>query len=267
MNKQEVITRLKEIKTFPKKSLGQNFLVNSFVLDKMVSAVKGLSPKNLIEVGPGLGALTGPLSNLNVPLTLIELDRDFCGLWRQKGFTVIEGDVLRLNNEDSSRCFDSNCVLVGSLPYQVSSRLIIDASLKWNKVLGMVFMVQKEVAERALSSTGKKSFSLLSVMAQTFWDVERVAEAKISDFYPRPRVEGTVLLFKRKPSIELIQSFFQFVKVCFQQRRKILKNRLIKIYGNRVLAVFDEMGLSTNTRVEEIPPSTLVQLHQKLEKH
>ena len=262
MNKQEVIAQLKEIKTFPKKSLGQNFLINSFVLDKILFTVKELSPKNLIEVGPGLGALTWPLSQLNAPLTLIELDRSFCRFWREKGFTVIEGDVLRL--KDSSKCFDLNSVLVGSLPYQVSSRLVVDVSLKWKKVSAMVFMIQKEVAERVLSSAGNKNFSLLSVIAQTFWNVKLVAEAKTSDFYPRPRVEGTALLFKRKPFLDSAQSFFQFVKICFQQRRKILKNRLIKAYGDRVLEVFDEMDLPQNLRVEQIPPPTLVQLHQKL---
>lgn len=255
MNKMEVQKRLKEIGIYSKKSLGQNFLINSALLYKMIFSIKNLCPKKIIEVGPGLGSLTELLSQINIPLLLIELDKNLCRFWRKRNFSVVEGNVLL-----KGKYFDEICCLVGNLPYQIASRLVIQASLEWEKIESMVIMLQKEVAERILSSS---KFSLLSVTVQCLWDVEFLAEAKVTDFYPSPKVKGWILVFKRKPKPNIdVKDFFNFLKICFIQKRKFLKKKLLRNYGKNVENIFKKMNFSEKIRSEEIFPSQFIKMYK-----
>ena len=267
MNKHQIQKQLKKLNLRTKKSLGQNFLINQTVLNQMAGVIQTLKPKKIIEVGPGLGILTWPLFKMNQPLILIERDKKLCQFWREKNFNVIEGDALKLSKADQE-CFSEPCNLVGNLPYQIASRLVVQASLEWSQVKNMVIMLQKEVAQRILSPSRKKSFGLLSVLSQCLWDVSFLTQAKVSDFYPPPKVEGFVLVFKRRAEPEWNKhEFFQFIKICFSQRRKFLKKKLLAKYDKDIVeGVFNQLKFPYSVRAEEISPSEFLKMHQQLLK-
>ena len=269
MNKKETLKQLKTLKLHPKKSLGQNFLINPFISEQMVSIIKDLKPSSLIEIGPGLGSLTIPLSQLNIPLTLVELDSTLAHFWKQKKFSVIEKNALQLNDP---KLFESS-TLVGNLPYHISNRLIIQASAYW-PVQQMCLMVQKETADRIISKHQQKSYGFLSTAAQYSWKIQKKITVSVSDFYPPPQVEGVVLTFKRKNMLPM--DLADFIKKCFQQKRKILLNKIKKIHVNTfpskktqaeyLRQSFDELNLSPSARAEELSVDQFVKLYKLIKE-
>ena len=266
MNKTKLLKQLKDLNIRPKKSLGQNFLINPFISEQIVSIIKELNPTSLIEIGPGLGSLTDPLSKLNIPLTLIELDSKIAEFWKQKKFSVIEKDALQINE---TQIFES-ATLVGNLPYQISSRLVIQASTHW-PIQQMCLMVQKEVADRMTSAHKQKSYGLLSVAVQYAWEIEKKLEVKVSDFYPPPQVEGNILTFKRKNILPI--SFLSFIRECFQQKRKMLLKKIgkmeniLKTVPSQTTPIkylqqsFDKLKISPSARAEELSVDQFVKLY------
>ena len=259
---QQIKKKMKEMNFSPKKFLGQNFLVNPVVIDEIISTVRSLNPTLIVEIGPGLGALTDPLILLQKPLFLIEQDLALCEYWKKKKIRVLEGDVLKMM---WTSVLVKDCVLVGNLSYQIASRLMVKCCSDLNDVKSMVFMFQKEVAQRIVSPPFSKNYGILSVLSQCFWEIYFITEASTSDFYPRPTVAGQVLLFKKKKcSIQNPIAFLHFIKFCFAQRRKMLLSRLKKTNENMV-SIFSEMHLSSSCRAEELSPEQFVSLFNLME--
>ena len=229
----------------PKKALGQNFLINPEAVQKIMQHLETLSFSNLVEIGPGWGALTQELKTLSDQLILIELDKVMAHHWQQQGFCVWQHDVLKSKWHE----LPQNTCVVSNLPYQVASRVLVDISCKAPQVQSMVLMFQKEVAQnimahpgrvdakqstaksvRARSSTG--DYTLLSVVAQHIWQVSNLFSLGCGDFYPRPKVASRVLSFKRKVGAAqgtvLSIEYLNFLKQTFGQRRKQLLNTLLQ---------------------------------------
>jgi len=268
MNKTKLLKLLKELNIHPKKSLGQNFLINPFISEQIVSIIKELKPTSLIEIGPGLGSLTHHFSQLNIPLTLVELDSKLADFWKQKNFSVIEKDALQI---EDTRIFES-ATLVGNLPYQISSRLIIQASTHW-PVQQMCLMAQKEVSERITSAHQQRSYGLLSVATQYSWDIQKKLEVKTFDFHPSPKVEGHVLIFNRKNTLSA--PFLSFIKECFQHKRKMLLKKIVRMENlsskiNRPIKTaylqqsFDQLNIPYSARAEELSVDQFVELYKLL---
>lgn len=257
----------------PKKFMGQNFLTNPKVIEQTLMAVKSCKPEGIMEIGPGLGALTTPLLNLKKPLCLIEKDKLLAKYWRDKlntltkknqleqktkplnknFFNVIEGDVLKI---PFANYFKPNTILTGNLPYQVAGRLILECCPGAKELKAMVLMCQQEVGEKILASRKSKNYGLLSVLCQSFWQVSIVVKAKTTDFYPQPKVQGLVLKFsnKKKP-VSNPKAFLGFVKFCFSERRKILLSRLKKQqakYSLNMVDIFQKLELNPKARPEEL---------------
>lgn len=251
----------------PKKSLGQNFLVSDHVIEKIVKAVDQLKPDSLIEIGPGLGALTSALRLSHSRYTLIELDRKFAQYWREQGLHVLEQDALQL---DWSKLKQSpQAVLVSNLPYQISSSLVIDRSIDQDPFIGMVLMFQKEVAQRIRALPNSENYGMLSVVAQMAWKIEMLLEASSHDFLPPPKVASRVLVFKRRdqPLVQDKQQFLKFAKACFLHRRKLLAGNLeegLSLNRARVEAVLAEMQLKKTARAQELSLQQFVDLFEKL---
>lgn len=265
-NKDKVIRRLQQLGISPKRSLGQNFLIGQTVIDRIIGRVKHLKPLSLVEVGPGLGALTTELIKLQLPLMVIELDRVFAQEWRGQGLVVKEGDALVMNWREWN--LDSVC-LVSNLPYQISSSLVIDRSIDPCGVSSMVLMFQKEVAQRIMSQPKTKSYGLLTVIAQTFWDIDFLLEAGPNEFYPPPQVASRVLCFKRKESVQpLGERYLHFVKAGFSQRRKLLLSNLEPVYkesqSNRAAweVQLAARGYSSTVRAEEVSVQNWIELYR-----
>lgn len=223
--KEKLDQRTSELGSKAKKSLGQNFLVSDAVIDKIIKAVMSTNPAQLIEVGPGMGALTDDLINLKVPLSLIELDHVFADYWRSRNQNVIEEDALNL---DWTKLYQNHPItFVSNLPYQISSGIVIDRSCEIEGADAMVLMFQKEVAQRIRAQKSTEDYGMLSVVAQTFWEIERVTDASGGDFYPPPKVNSRVLKFQKKASdIRNRKKFLELVKTAFSQRRKVLKTNM-----------------------------------------
>lgn len=254
----------KQTKFDAKKSLGQNFLISDGVINKILAAVDDEKPKRVIEIGPGCGALTDILTERYKDLTLIELDRNLAEFWRSRNFKVIEEDALQM-----SWNFSADHLLVSNLPFQISSSLVIDRSLDETQLRAMILMFQKEVAQRIRAVQQTEHYGMLSVIAQEFWCIETICDAGSREFKPAPKVSCRVLKFiPRKSNIADKKQYLHFVKICFQQRRRVLSTNI-----NALDNKFDKSKLSQwlvnnkkseKIRVEELSPVEINSLYNFL---
>jgi 16S rRNA (adenine1518-N6/adenine1519-N6)-dimethyltransferase len=254
----DVQDQLRSLGIAPKKSLGQNFLINSQSIDRILDRVQRLKFSSMLEVGPGLGALTNPLSQLGKPLILIELDREFSNLWREKGFRVVEGDALRV--DWMSLGLEAPALLISNLPYQISSSLVIDRSVEPFGVEHMILMFQKEVAQRLLAKEKTPQYGLLTVIAQSAWRVEKLFEISSKDFFPPPAVASQVVLFERL-NRPVSRKFLNMVKMAFAHRRKLLIKNISGLADSKVLDdVWGELKLNRQARAEDLSPAQFQRL-------
>ena len=214
-----------KIKT--KKKFGQHFLINENLALKI--SEKLILRKNIFEIGPGKGVLTKTLYNdENVNLVVSEIDRDLVDYLRNEypNLDIMNGDVLDLNFRN---IFNENYSIIGNLPYNISSQILFKILENKSQIHEFVVMLQKEVAERICSSENKKSYGILSVLTQIYYDVTLSEVITPDNFDPPPKVNSCVVYGKRKKDIEIEIPFIKFkriVKNCFQNRRKTLRNSL-----------------------------------------
>ena len=243
----------------PKKSLGQHFLKDNNIANKIVESLDQNS-KNVLEIGPGTGILTRFLIKKKYNLKLVEIDNEsVLFLINQLGIDeniIIENDFLKL---DLPKVFGgNNFSIIGNFPYNISSQIVFKILEYRTMVSEMCGMFQYEVAERICESEGTKKYGILSVLTQAFFDVELLFEVSNHLFIPPPKVNSAVILFKRKQVINLDcdeKLFFKIVKLSFQQRRKTIRNSLKKINLSNNLredSIFDNRPeqLSVNQFVE-----------------
>ena len=229
-----------------RKRFGQNFLQDSGVIYSIVAAINPSENMHVIEIGPGLGALTRPLlSNLD-RLDLLEIDRDLVAYWKQenlKGLNVIEGDALKFDFLEWANLHSANsglCKVVGNLPYNISSPLLFHLVSAAHAIDEQVFMLQAEVVERMVSKAGGSEFSRLSVMLQARYDMELVLEVPPEAFDPQPKVNSAVVRMIPRQDFDLSakqwHALEKVVAAAFSQRRKMLRTNL--------LAFADKLSLS-----------------------
>ena len=219
-----------------RKRFGQNFLQDSGVIYSIIAAINPSENMHVIEIGPGLGALTRPLlSNLD-HLDLLEIDRDLVAYWNQenlKGLNVIEGDALKfdfLKWADARPANSGLCKVVGNLPYNISSPLLFHLVSAAHLIDEQVFMLQAEVVERMVSKAGGSEFSRLSVMLQARYDMEQVLEVPPEAFDPQPKVNSAVVRMIPRRNFSLSDAQWhaleKVVAAAFSQRRKMLRTNL-----------------------------------------
>ena len=267
MNARErLMQKLEELQHVAKKSLGQNFLISDLVISKILKKVQDQGAEKLIEIGPGLGALTEGLLELKVPLQLIEMDFNFVKYWKDRGLDLIQGDALQI---DWSALLAPTTGLVSNLPYQISSSIVIERSLDHNPLAFMILMFQKEVAQRIQAPARRDDYGMLSVIAQNFWKIEIVSEAGPKDFQPPPKVASRVLYFKPLPTtIDDRKFFLRLVKEAFKQRRKLLKSNLRGflfdhgVQENDFLDWMKLRDLKETARAEELSPKLFKELYE-----
>lgn len=250
--------RLEQMGLQPKKAFGQNFLVNQQVIHKIIEEVKRHKFSDLLEIGPGLGALTEKLLEEKFTPTLIELDRDLIEYWQTQKANVIDADAIQLDWTKLELMPDS--LLVSNLPYQISTHIVVDRCLGPKELRWMVLMFQKEVAQRLTASPRTKEYGTLSVMAQLHFSIRKVADAGPKDFFPPPKVASRVLFFERKPDPGLGEPFLKFVKRAFANRRKLLTKNIGDILTTDDLKA---LGLSEKARAEELSPEQFKSLFLK----
>ena len=254
MTKKEIQEFLRQEGLQPLKQLGQCFLINRRLAERIARTVQKLPPP-YIEIGPGPGALTRFFKKEDLAL-LIEKDQKQAAYWSRQGFAVVCGDALKYEAFPSP----PSVTLFGNLPYSLAGPLILKAG-SFETVSNMVFMMQKEVALRVQSASGK-DYGILSVMAEVFWKISFEADASPSDFYPVPKVSGRVLKFLRKKNADLPPPapFLHFLKSCFAHRRKKLVKQIPACRPEEAALLLKRINKSPAVRAEELSPDEFVRL-------
>lgn len=214
------------VKIRTKKKLGQHFLNNEEISKKIVSS--HVNRKNLLEIGPGIGALTKYLIKETNNFLVVEIDND-CVDFLKKNFNkinLVKEDILKVDFEN---LFDNQFSIISNLPYNISSQVFFKILDNRNLVNEFSFLVQKEVGKRLCSKSGNKTYGILSVLLQTYFDLEYLFEVNPNEFNPPPKVFSSVIRGvrnKRDDSTFSYKSLKKIVKISFQNRRKTLRNSL-----------------------------------------
>ncbi|MDP7554125.1 MAG: 16S rRNA (adenine(1518)-N(6)/adenine(1519)-N(6))-dimethyltransferase RsmA [Candidatus Thioglobus sp.] len=216
-----------------RKRFGQNFLTDRQVIERIVSTISPNKEDDIVEIGPGKGAITFPLLEQLDKLNVVEIDRDLIALLQSNQNTKLiihEADALSYDFSQIS----NNLRVVGNLPYNISSPLLFHLLSQKDNIIDMTFMLQKEVVGRIVAKHNCKDFGRLSVMMQSFFDVDLIFTVPKESFSPQPKIESAIVYLKtkQKPLIDNVQLLEKVVKVCFSKRRKTLKNCL-KSYLNQ----------------------------------
>lgn len=239
----------------PRKRFGQHFLHDRRVIARIVAAVDPRPGQPIIEIGPGLGALTGLLLERAGGLEVIEIDRDLAARLAQVGtgkLVVHNADVLRV--DFGTLAGGRNLRLVGNLPYNIATPLLFHLYQQAECIEDMVFMLQKEVAERLAARPGGKDYSRLSVMIQWRFAVRKLFDVGSGAFTPAPKVDSAVVhLQPRPPAIALADTgrFADVVQAAFGQRRKTLRNALKQLVTPEQ---FQHAGIDPGRRAETLAP-------------
>ena len=268
------------MKHIPRKRFGQHFLTDQSIIEAIVGAIAPKAGQQMVEIGPGLGALTQPLLERAGALTVIELDRDLAAHWRARGgVQVIESDVLKVDFRvvfgsnlpiqaaEAARAATESIVntglrIVGNLPYNISTPILFHLLPYAEMVQDQHFMLQKEVIERMVAKPSTAAYGRLSVMLQWRYAMENFLHVPPEAFDPPPRVDSAVVRMvpRAQPAPLQPKVLEELVQVAFSQRRKILRNTLGKWLAERGFAgEFDE-----KRRAEEVPVSEYIQLAQAI---
>ncbi len=240
----------------PNKGLGQNYLIDGNILGIIVAAAEISPADQLLEIGPGLGALTQALLATGTRLTAIEKDKTMAAhlLAHFKNLPLIEQDVLDVN---LSALFSGGInKVVANLPYSVGSRFIVNALEAHPLPVRMIFMVQREVADRLTAQPGGKDYGPLAIWSQLNYDVKNIKQVSPTCFMPAPKVWSSVVRFEKRagPLAEVADysRFKKLIKLCFTQRRKQIGSNLRK-NAPEFFPCLEKCGIDPATRPEQIP--------------
>ncbi|MGB3160117.1 16S rRNA (adenine(1518)-N(6)/adenine(1519)-N(6))-dimethyltransferase RsmA [Carnobacterium sp.] len=230
-----------------KKSLGQNFIIDSNILTKIVHTAELNKQTNVVEVGPGIGALTEHLARASKEVVAFEIDERLLPVLADTlspydNVTIINKDVLQANlKETLSEKIDLTepLMVVANLPYYITTPIIMYFLESAIRIDALVIMMQKEVAERVTSAPGSKAYGSLSIAVQYYMDAEISFIVPKTVFVPQPNVDSAIIKLTRRetPAVEVIDEkvFFEVTRAAFVQRRKTLWNNLIGRYGKNDL--------------------------------
>ena len=253
------------MKHIPRRRFGQNFLVDSGIINAIVSAIDPQRGDTVVEIGPGLGAITEPLLARLDHLHVVEIDRDLIARLKKQHpparMTIHEGDALAFDFASIGK----DLRLVGNLPYNISTPLLFHLADYVGIVRDMHFMLQKEVVERMVAVPGESDFSRISVMLQYRFHLEWLIDVPPESFDPPPKVQSAVVRLIPRDASELHaksqEKLSQVVQTAFSQRRKMLRNTL---KGTLSDAGFAELGIDPTRRAEDLAVDDYVRIANHL---
>lgn len=224
-----------------KKGLGQHFLVQGAVAERLAASIDTSGCDAILEVGPGKGILTRQLLALSLPVYAVELDRDMIPILR-RDFSdpllhIVQGDILQVNLDEHLGA-NSTFVLAGNFPYNISSQIVFLGLHLRHRIPFMAGMFQKEMAIRICSPPGSKAYGVISVLAQAYYQSALLFVVKPGAFLPPPKVDSAVIALRRyRTEIEGVpyRTLRRVVKMAFQQRRKKLRNSLAGLLHEDIL--------------------------------
>jgi 16S rRNA (adenine1518-N6/adenine1519-N6)-dimethyltransferase len=284
MKKNELLAALSKMGVTPSKRFGQNFMLDGNLLKYIAKEAEVTPGDNVLEVGPGCGALTRMMLDDGANLAAVELDKRLADYLREQlsdreNFQLIQGDACKLeiaevvedvfargSGENQAVPIDWKCV--ANLPYSISSPFIAKLAALPNPPTKALFLLQKETADRFAASPGTKNYGSLSVVIQLVFKVKYLRTVSPQVFFPAPDVKSALVEFKRLPDPippEDQQKLSQIVRTAFSQRRKKMIKALASKFGKeKSLKAFEKLGINENARAEELNPEEFLQLAASL---
>ena len=261
------------MKHIPRKRFGQHFLTDRGIIEDIVQAIAPQAGQHMVEIGPGLAAMTRPLVERLGHLTVIELDRDLAGQLRAHPLlTVIESDVLRVDFSALAASMTAESMtaearkkkirVVGNLPYNISTPILFHLLDAVDVIEDQHFMLQKEVIDRMVAAPSTSAFGRLSVMLQWRYAMENVLQVPPQSFDPPPRVDSAIVRMvpHAVPTAIDINLLSELVRVAFSQRRKLLRHSL----GQWLTAREFSGAFDVQRRAEEVPVAEYIALAQQV---
>jgi 16S rRNA (adenine1518-N6/adenine1519-N6)-dimethyltransferase len=263
----------------PKKQLGQNFIVDPAFAEMIVRRADILPEDIIFEIGAGLGALTIPLARRAKKVFAVERDRQIIGILNTEilagnlsNVSIIEKDILSMDIEALAEDIGREIVVMGNLPYNISSQILVQLIRSRKAVSRAVLMFQKELAQRITAQLGCKDYGRLTVMLRYCSDIKKLLDVKASLFFPKPKVDSEILELKFKKEIDpkaVDETFlFQVIKAGFGNRRKTLKNALaaseLNIDADTAKSVLEASDIDPIRRAETLAVEEFVKLSNTL---
>ena len=256
----------------PKKSLGQNFLINQNILKKIVSLIK-LKGKSILEIGPGTGNLTSYiLENNPKKLIVVEKDKFLVNHLKKKfesKIIIINDDILKI---DEKKLYNERLIVFGNLPYNISTEILakwiinLDDKNFWFDSL--ILMFQKEVADRILSQFNTSNYGRLTILANWKLEIEKICDIKPGSFFPKPKVDSSLLFFKPKKNFYQLKNsknLEKITRIFFNQRRKKIKTPFNKLFNGNI-NVLNNLNIDLNLRPHNLSQDIYYKLTEEFEK-
>jgi 16S rRNA (adenine1518-N6/adenine1519-N6)-dimethyltransferase len=264
---------LKKYNIRPYKGRGQSFLIDPNILEKIVEAAGLAGRETVLEIGAGIGVMTGMIADRAAKVVALEIDRTLLTVLNEElayrsNVEILQQDVLTYDVSQAAPLLSVDggsgvrITVIGNIPYNISSQILFRLIDYRQVISSMVLMFQREVAERITALPGTKEYGLLSVIASMYTRASRIMIVPASCFYPSPKVESAVLRFvvRDRPAVELKdeEQFFRLVKTAFSKRRKTLMNNikdsaiLPRGYEKKASSVLSEAGIDGGRRAETL---------------
>ena len=261
--------------TKSKKSLGQNFLIDQNIISKIINIGQINKKKTILEIGSGYGALTSEIIKKKPnQIFAVEKDKKLSLMLKDKfkdykKLEIINEDILKIINNVN---LGQNIIVFGNLPYNISTQILASLMLvsKWPTWYEqLIFMFQKEVANRIIATDKSKEFGRLSVLCNWRMEVTKHFDVSRNCFLPKPKVNSTVLSFKPKKickyNLKNPKILENITRILFSNRRKIIKKNLLKLFKNNY-SFFEDLNLDITKRPEELPKETFYKIAEKYER-
>jgi 16S rRNA (adenine1518-N6/adenine1519-N6)-dimethyltransferase len=259
----------------PKKSLGQNFLIDKNVINKIIEIANNLENKTVLEIGPGYGNLTREIVNKK-PKKILAIEKDKkLSFFLQKIFKktkdikIINNDILKIIEEEN---FDKNTILFGNLPYNISTQILASLIMlkkwpPWYDIL--ILMFQKEVADRIIAKPNSKEFGRLTVLCNWRLDIKKHFDISKNCFSPKPKIDSTVLSFTPKKNnhfkLKNPKNLEKITRILFSSRRKMINKNFAKIFG-KYKSVSESLNLNLSKRPGELDNEMFYKIAMRYEK-
>ncbi len=258
--------------TFAKKSLGQNFLIDENIINKISSLIK-IEDQNILEVGPGTGNLTNALLKKKPKkFYVIEKDDNLADLLKKEfkdKIIVINDDILKVNENNLS---NEKLIVFGNLPYNISTEIlckwIINLNDKKIWFRNFILMFQKEVADRILSEYNSSQYGRLSIIANWKLDIKKIIDIKPNSFSPRPKIDSSLLFFSPKKNFLKIKNpknLEKITRIFFSQRRKMIKKPFSQVFSNDI-KIAKKLKIDLSLRPQNLTNNTYYELAYEYEK-
>ena len=258
--------------TFAKKSLGQNFLIDENIINKISSLIK-IEDQNILEVGPGTGNLTNALLKKKPKkFYVIEKDDNLANLLKKEfkdKIIVINDDILKVNENNLS---NEKLIVFGNLPYNISTEIlckwIINLNDKKIWFRNFILMFQKEVADRILSKYNSSHYGRLSIIANWKLNIKKIIDIKPNSFSPRPKIDSSLLFFSPKKNFLKIKNpknLEKITRIFFSQRRKMIKKPFSQVFSNDI-KIAKKLKIDLSLRPQNLTNNTYYELANEYEK-